>query len=94
MSLLIAGFIAGCSLIGAYVSIAKGRQAIEGAVLGGLLGPIGVPAAAFLPTQEPGWEPNPTPAPDSPFISRAERTWFEKLPSSVRDRSESRNLRI
>jgi hypothetical protein len=34
---------------GAYISLQKGRPAIEGAILGFVLGPFGVVAAAGLP---------------------------------------------
>jgi hypothetical protein len=47
---LIAGFVAGCSLLGGYVSAAKHRPIFEGLLFGFLLGPLGVLIAALLPT--------------------------------------------
>jgi len=46
---LIAG-LAACGFLGGFVAGAKGRNFLEGLMLGGLLGPLGVVVAVLMPT--------------------------------------------
>ena len=46
-----------CGGLGAYVAITKERSAAEGAMFGGLLGPVGVLIVAMLPNGQPKTAP-------------------------------------
>jgi hypothetical protein len=67
-----------CSGWGSYVAMAKHRPWGEGALLGAMLGPFGVIAAAGLPTLEP--EPARLPAmPPSKPARFTDAEWARKI---------------
>lgn len=62
--------------LGTFVSAAKNRAILEGLVLGGLFGPLGVIIAALLPTRPPASPPACRDPGDDPIAELNHRDVF------------------